>query len=402
MMKPFQLKKKSNGIYYLVVMLFILIGGEVIYFVHKKAQIEADKYEEIQAIGDLKSNQITQWIEERIGDVNVISRSPFFTVGVQKWLTHPENKEIKKEIFDRIHLVQSSYRYQAIYVVSKDAKKFIATNDDTLDFSSDLLPFFNQVLRDKKEVLSGFYHCLNHKAVHIDFLAPISSDDGELLAVLILRMDPKDYLYPLIKNWPTNSKTAESKLFKKMGDSVLFLSDLRAIQNAALTYSLPLSQKEDPAVQAILGHYGKFFGVDYRGKHVLSHVSAVKKTPWYMASKIDLKEIHQDLYWSIGYITLFILVVILLLFFAFRLANSQQRQKNIEALLEKERQIHQNQEESKIILYSIGDGVITTDTNGLITRMNPVAEQLIGYKEEECLGVSVSKVFKIIDEETCK
>ncbi|HWP92220.1 MAG TPA: response regulator [Thermodesulfobacteriota bacterium] len=53
-----------------------------------------------------------------------------------------------------------------------------------------------------------------------------------------------------------------------------------------------------------------------------------------------------------------------------------------------------------LTLKSIGDGVITTDTEGVITFMNPVAESLTAWEKEEALGKNISDVFKIITEET--
>jgi len=47
-------------------------------------------------------------------------------------------------------------------------------------------------------------------------------------------------------------------------------------------------------------------------------------------------------------------------------------------------------------LNSIGDAVITTDANGRITQLNPVAEQLTGWRNKEAQGESVKKVFPII------
>ncbi|VAW93397.1 diguanylate cyclase/phosphodiesterase (GGDEF & EAL domains) with PAS/PAC sensor(s) [hydrothermal vent metagenome] len=46
-------------------------------------------------------------------------------------------------------------------------------------------------------------------------------------------------------------------------------------------------------------------------------------------------------------------------------------------------------------LDSIGDAVISTDTEGNITRMNPVAEKLTGWSINEAHGLSVKKVFNI-------
>lgn len=52
----------------------------------------------------------------------------------------------------------------------------------------------------------------------------------------------------------------------------------------------------------------------------------------------------------------------------------------------------------QVTLDSIADAVITTDANGLILSMNPVAELLTGVFEGDVLGKSVSSVFQVVDE----
>ena len=54
----------------------------------------------------------------------------------------------------------------------------------------------------------------------------------------------------------------------------------------------------------------------------------------------------------------------------------------------------------RVTLASIGDAVITTDTQGRVTYMNPVAESLTGWKDGEARGRSLEMVFRIIDEDT--
>jgi len=51
-------------------------------------------------------------------------------------------------------------------------------------------------------------------------------------------------------------------------------------------------------------------------------------------------------------------------------------------------------------LRSMGDAVITTDSQGLITFMNPVAEALTCWKQEEVLGNDLTQVFQAINERT--
>ncbi|MFQ5995645.1 MAG: EAL domain-containing protein [Acidiferrobacterales bacterium] len=81
--------------------------------------------------------------------------------------------------------------------------------------------------------------------------------------------------------------------------------------------------------------------------------------------------------------------------FAARAAAEIQRQRVEQALFEE-------RERAIVTLHSIGDGVIRTDGQGTIDYMNPVAEQLTGWRQNEALGLPVEHVFKAIDEATGK
>ncbi len=65
-----------------------------------------------------------------------------------------------------------------------------------------------------------------------------------------------------------------------------------------------------------------------------------------------------------------------------------------------EQQLREREQWLATTLKSIGDGVITTDPQGLITFMNPVAEAILGWKQEEVLGKDLSQVFQTIHETT--
>ncbi|MGH8613436.1 MAG: PAS domain S-box protein, partial [Gammaproteobacteria bacterium] len=54
----------------------------------------------------------------------------------------------------------------------------------------------------------------------------------------------------------------------------------------------------------------------------------------------------------------------------------------------------------RVTLASIGDAVMTTDTEGRITYLNAVAESLTGWKNDEATGQPLETVFRIINEQT--
>lgn len=59
-----------------------------------------------------------------------------------------------------------------------------------------------------------------------------------------------------------------------------------------------------------------------------------------------------------------------------------------------------SEENLRITLNAIGDAVIVTDISGYITRMNPVAEKLTGWLENEALGQELLEIFNIIKDDT--
>ena len=65
-----------------------------------------------------------------------------------------------------------------------------------------------------------------------------------------------------------------------------------------------------------------------------------------------------------------------------------------------EESLKKSEEWFSTTLKSIGDAVITTDSKGYVTLLNPVAETLTGWKQEEAKGKSLKEVFNIINEST--
>jgi PAS domain S-box-containing protein len=71
-----------------------------------------------------------------------------------------------------------------------------------------------------------------------------------------------------------------------------------------------------------------------------------------------------------------------------------------EELERKSAELAEQREFFHVTLASIGDAVITTDTEAKITFLNPVAEAMTGWKSEEAIGQPLESVFKIVNEQT--
>lgn len=61
-----------------------------------------------------------------------------------------------------------------------------------------------------------------------------------------------------------------------------------------------------------------------------------------------------------------------------------------------EKRARENESDLATTLESIGDGVIATDAEGRVTRINPVAREITGWDLESALGRSIDEVFHLV------
>ena len=67
-----------------------------------------------------------------------------------------------------------------------------------------------------------------------------------------------------------------------------------------------------------------------------------------------------------------------------------------------EEALFKEKESAQITLQSIGDGVITTDARSHVEYLNPVAEQLTGWRLDDAQGRPIDEIFRGFHEETCE
>jgi diguanylate cyclase (GGDEF)-like protein/PAS domain S-box-containing protein len=76
------------------------------------------------------------------------------------------------------------------------------------------------------------------------------------------------------------------------------------------------------------------------------------------------------------------------------LREAEDRRKHRQA----EKALYEERERALVTLHSIGDGVITTDRDGLVDYVNPVAENISGWTHGEARGRPLTEVLPLISE----
>lgn len=84
-----------------------------------------------------------------------------------------------------------------------------------------------------------------------------------------------------------------------------------------------------------------------------------------------------------------------------RLVSTAYR-SSLDELNHRAQEIFQSEQELRTTLASIGDGVISCDGEGRVVLMNPVAQELTGWTQEQASGKPLEEVFQIVQEKTRK
>ena len=369
------------------------------YYRGEAERIRQEKYHDIAAIGELKAGQIREWRQERLADARRSAASPFFRRALAEWRRAPETPGLQADWRQRLKLEQEAYGYVDVLLLDPDGRILLAANDSPDPVDSATQQAVAAALSGRGTVFTDFYRSPRGR-VYLDTVVTIPDAEGRPLAVLVLRSDAASYLYPLIQSWPTPSRSAETLLVQREGDTVVFLNELRHQANTALSLRTPLAHSDLPAARAALGQQGQFQGHDYREVEVLADLRPVSGSPWFLVTKVDADEILAEARYRAGMIALFVLLGVLLAATLTTIVYRRRQTGLYRDLYRLERRRRETQEEFRTTLYSIGDAVITTDSEGRVRQMNPVAEKLTGWPENEAHGKPLADVFRIVNEET--
>ncbi|MDX5444461.1 MAG: EAL domain-containing protein [Zoogloeaceae bacterium] len=73
---------------------------------------------------------------------------------------------------------------------------------------------------------------------------------------------------------------------------------------------------------------------------------------------------------------------------------------DVSRLRQAELALAEEKERLRVTLQSIGDAVIATDTQGVVTFINPIAERMTGWQSEEAIGRPINQVMRLEDAQT--
>ncbi len=435
------------------------------YLYHYDKNFKNQELEYLGHIADNKTERINEYIGERIRDAQLAAQLPSTNEALKVLIPAFKQRLVNESNYQHLqkHYSLNLQRflemgYHDIFLISPNADIVLtlAHEDDRYTNLSDGIYRDTYLTRAVKNAFSLSEPSLSYFAYYAPskeltaFIAVPVLEQGNILGVIAFQLDMK-ILQAVVQEKTGLGATGESNLATVHNQRPLFISNIDEKISPALlqSKSTPFSFGKS-MTQALTGNGGRNITIDRKGNKVLAIHRYLPFLHAGLVVKIDSDEALNELniFWKISLSVVFFIlsVVIVIAYFLSRsiakpiialtqLSSeiAQGKQKHIiqrhgskeiltlsdsfnamseEVAIEKAKleqrvkqrtlQLSQKEQYLALTLNSIGDGVISTDTQGRVMRMNPVAEHLTGWDFKDAQGKSIQQIFNIVDSTTQK
>ena len=366
------------------------------------SQHKAKEVARLQAIAELKTQQVSSWLQERERNARFLQSSTFMSGLYEDWRAHADSAS-----GDRLKARLDEYRklngFDSALLFSEKGELLLDSGGAVALPEPPVLAAVGQARANNRVVLAGPSRD-SHGRLWLDFMAPVSPG-GHPGPVIVLRVNPAVGLYPTLQDWPVPSPSAEILLFRRDGEQVLFLNELRHRSDTALKMTFPISAPKLLAAQVARGEARQgsvVEGVDYRAVPVVGVVRAIPGTNWFLVAKLDAAELYAeatgDALWIAlaGLLSMFVTIAGVLIFRQREAMAESLRQHDIQA--EKLRSLQL----LTAITDSSNDAIFAKDAEGRYLLFNRAAARVTGRSEQEVLGRDDSAIFPPAEAELLK
>jgi len=285
----------------------------VISFYYSENALEEAAFNQLSSINQIKKNQIMDYLEERMGDMTILSESSDVRQAFERLLAYHDagsgdpngaydvSTERYKDVYEKIDLFfrhyLEAYGYYDIFFICKAHGHVMYTAEREGDLGTNLKvgPFrdsglaklWSRVLKEKRSTMVDFSHYAPSNEAATFVGAPVFGTDGEIYAVVALQLSTKA-IDAIMQERAGMGKSGETYL---VGPDFLMRSDSRFEKESTI-----LKTKVDTVAvrRALEDKKGIDLIEDYRGVKVLSCYSRLglneklgTNFDWAIVSEID-------------------------------------------------------------------------------------------------------------------
>jgi PAS domain S-box-containing protein len=290
--------------------LAVTVAAGSLYIRHEQQSKIHRISDELRAVSELKRAQLSNLYVDELNDIELIASNQMVSALYYQWLTTGADTD-RERMLRHLASLSAEHGYQDLFICNEEGERYFPDSDVVDRCNPVLLNALPRALQRTRAICTDLYYCNRHSDIHLDFIARMGTGASGHRAVIVGRFSADKSILPIVDRWPTASRSAETYLARREGDSIRVLSNLRHEPNSALRRTYSIEDTATAVVKAARGRVGVMEAHDYRGVEVIAYVRPVRSTPWLLVAKIDRGEIFHDMYIELVLLAILILVFVL-------------------------------------------------------------------------------------------
>ncbi|MFW5954451.1 MAG: EAL domain-containing protein [Guyparkeria sp.] len=363
-----------------------------VYLNRAPAIIDSNKTQ-LAAIASLKADQLSIWLDERIGDGRVLQKSNDFIREVERVVSGDEDRAAaaREELVNLFSAMTEAYRYEGLALFAPDGTPLLNRGIETIPATLQA-----RLERSDGDIVRLPLEVDSHDHPHMDWLVPIpltTPQDGRQHAWVLMRSNPERTILPLVHRSVSGHLTARTFLAKAEDEHVLLLTPGETDEPGTAWPRRPWDESVfDPSDFAAGAETRRFEGVDETGAAVIGAARPVPGTNWRIASIIERDEALAPLRQALTLLALVAFFLLTVMAMALLLLWRRTRESESLQLLARTAE----QDRLLRIFYDMPfvGMAVTSPNSGRILQANPRMAEMLGHSGRTLTGKRWSELLQ--------
>ena len=377
-----------------VVAAVALVAGAAI--VRDLRQERAQASARLESVAELRATQVQAWLDRHMSFAQFLDDSANLAALYTQWQDHGD-AAAGQQLLARA--IDSRHADGADSALVTDSSGKVLLREHGVDREADpaLKVAVAQAIAAGDSTSSTIYRRPGAAIPQrLDIVIPLLKTGQPARGTLVLRIDPRRSLFPMLASWPVPSATAEAVLWDRVDGHIANISDLRHQPGSVGAVNELVATSTMPVARVARGELPRGTAVqvtDYSGAPVLWVGRPVAGTDWWLVAKMDMAEVDAPA-WARARETILAAVLALL---GAALAWRLLAQRRLVRQAERERRDQRDRLRALALLEAIAqsasEAIFAKDLEGRYVFCNAAAAQLLGLPVADVMGRTDRELF---------
>lgn len=267
-----------------LVLVATLVGSAVLASYNYHRERESAR---LEALSDLRAEQVSSWLAEKLSQARFAGNSPLGEIFLQ-W-RDAGDLAARDKLLGRLSSFHKATGGHSVLIMDNQGEIVAGEPPQAVQAPPELRAAARRAIETNAPQFTPFYGQDGPPpSPRIDVVSPLYLTGRPARGLVVLRIDPREFLFPLLNRWPLPSQTASATLVRRDGDYLV--GPFNRVR-------LPLSSPDLLAAKVLRGEAKPgvaLEALDFRGQAVLGVVRPVDGTDWFLVARINRDEVYAE------------------------------------------------------------------------------------------------------------